>query len=149
MNIKFPKNKIRKNQSIKTILKSAWDYMSKVKRYEKLISGLCQCISCERWFKPEEMELGHFEHHSSSSNGYGTNRIDWDERGLGPQCNYCNHHPKGKIEAAKNWTRKMITKYGDSIIDELKAIKMMTFIISIDEAIQKRDSWKRRYKELK
>ncbi len=134
--------KLRKNQNAHTLLRQAWKYMSWVKRHEKLNSGFTRCYTCGRFIDPEEADLGHYEHHGMSSNGYGTNMIDWIEKGLRVQCKPCNHDPHRKIEAGKVFTRKLIQEYGDSIIDELKAYKKIFWKPSIDEALEKLNEWK-------
>jgi hypothetical protein len=45
--------------------------------------GICKCITCQREFKWNELDAGHFISRKEMS-------VRWDERNVAAQCQYCN-----------------------------------------------------------
>ena len=51
--------------------------------------GFCKCITCEREFKWNELDAGHFISRKEMS-------VRWDERNVAAQCQYCNRFRYGR-----------------------------------------------------
>jgi len=51
--------------------------------------GVCKCITCQREFKWDELDAGHFISRKEMS-------VRWDERNVKSQCHYCNRFRFGE-----------------------------------------------------
>ncbi len=51
--------------------------------------GICKCITCQREFKWNELDAGHFISRKEMS-------VRWDERNVAAQCQYCNRFRFGE-----------------------------------------------------
>jgi hypothetical protein len=51
--------------------------------------GICKCITCQREFKWNELDAGHFISRKEMS-------VRWDERNVAAQCQYCNRFRYGR-----------------------------------------------------
>lgn len=51
--------------------------------------GMCKCITCQREFKWDELDAGHFISRKEMS-------VRWDERNVAAQCQYCNRFRYGR-----------------------------------------------------
>lgn len=51
--------------------------------------GFCKCITCQREFKWNELDAGHFISRKEMS-------VRWDERNVAAQCQYCNRFRYGR-----------------------------------------------------
>ena len=72
--------------------------------------GYCQCVTCgtvRKW--NDQIHAGHFV--SGRGNG-----VLFDERGIHPQCSYCNDQLKGNQE---EYYQYMLANYSQEVIDEL------------------------------
>lgn len=69
-----------------------------------------KCFTCGVLKSIEELEAGHFYHNGN----------DFDERNLHAQCTRCNKYLSGN---GVEYYPKMLARYGQEVIDELKAKK--------------------------
>jgi hypothetical protein len=91
-----------------------------------------RCFTCNKVYPVDALEAGHFYHNGN----------DFDERNLHAQCTHCNHFLSGN---GVEYYPKMLSKYGQEVIDELKAKKrqiqkptlewLIKFILDIKEKI--------------
>lgn len=84
------------------------------------------------------MDAGHFVPGRSDS-------LLFDIRGVHPQCRRCNRFLQGAWVEYEQWMRK---KYGQRVIDELKAKKSQVKKYSIAELLALDKYWKDKLREL-
>lgn len=110
--------------SLKNLANTAWRLMSLwVRQSEADPNGYCRCVSCGKSAPWIEFDAGHFVH---AGNGGKQNPVSYDRRNIHPQCISCNrqgwkHYHPGQTTI--HYTRYMVREYGDSIVDQLEAIK--------------------------
>jgi hypothetical protein len=73
--------------------------------------GGANCISCGRWFRFEDLDAGHFIPMTSSA-------IRFDERNINAQCRSDNRFKGGE---RRNYYPAMVEKWGQAVVDELRA----------------------------
>jgi hypothetical protein len=89
-----------------------------VQKYARLrdcggMDGKANCISCNRLFKYEELDGGHFIPKTSSS-------VMFDERNINAQCRKCNRFLSGN---SRHYSKGMVKKYGQATVDELESLE--------------------------
>lgn len=67
------------------------------------------CITCGKWFKNEDLELGHF-----ISRRHLATR--WDEKNVHLQCHQCNRNLQGNLS---KYTAVILERYGKAVLLEL------------------------------
>lgn len=82
-------------------------------RYVRLVnsddSGMCRCVTCNRSFRWDDIDAGHYIGRRFISTRY-------DDRNVHPQCKYCNRFLEGLKD---EYALFLIKKYGKEILDEL------------------------------
>jgi hypothetical protein len=107
--------KRKKLPALKTLKNKAWVLMSeKVRNYSSDYKGHCSCVTCGTTKHYKEMHAGHFIHASKGS------LVSYDARNIHPQCPKCNTYQGGNLI---EYTLFIQDKYGNHVIDELKALK--------------------------
>lgn len=115
----------KKPKSLKNQAETAWRLMSEwTRRNEADSNGNCTCISCGRYGPYKEFDAGHFIH---AGHGGKQNPVSYDPRNVHAQCSHCNRQPGAKHRhpgtTTIRYTRYMVNRYGDGVIDQLEAIK--------------------------
>lgn len=109
---------------LSTLKKKAWELLSKAIRLEsRERDGLVSCVTCGRRKRWKEMQAGHFI-------SGRVNSILFDERGIHPQCSGCNCIHHGRVLEYRDY---MLQRYGEAVIDELRANKNIPRTFSADE----------------
>lgn len=95
-NIMFPKNKWIKNSRSKPVS----DLRKQINKLDKVFSeyirlrdanrdGICQCITCKRYFCWNDGDAGHYVQRDRLATRY-------DEKNVHAQCKYCNRFRSGE-----------------------------------------------------
>lgn len=100
-------------------------------------NGECQCVTCGKRYHWKEIQAGHFV--SGRSNG-----VLFDERGIHPQCVSCNMFRNGNQEA---YFQFMLSRFGQSVIDELLANRRKVVQFSRAELNAMRSGYRDRIKK--
>lgn len=120
----------------KTLRKKALDTLQKLVRVQAANdSGLCQCVSCRKWFHWKEMDGGHFISKSHSS--YWALR----EENVHPQCKGCNGYGMKFGTAANQYTLWMVDKYGREFVDLMESSKRTPIKIYKSDYLEMIDKW--------
>lgn len=72
-----------------------------------------RCISCGKRITPETSDCGHYVPRSHLA-------TRWHEKNCNAQCKVCNQMEYGNL---KGYTKGLMNKYGDGIIEELIQLK--------------------------
>jgi hypothetical protein len=125
---------VLKKPSLAKTKKKAWDAFSLWVRTADAKGEMNKCITCERLFHYKKLYAGHFipgRH----------NAILFDERGVHPQCYYCN------IIMGSNpikYYKYMLKHYGQEVIDELDKLSTTTVKYTVSDYLE----LEKYYKEL-
>lgn len=84
---------------------------------ESLLVACCSCGKVRPW---KSMDAGHFISRSSG----GSSGVYLDERNVHAQCRSCNRFKEGNKVEYYNF---MLKKYGQNIVDELRALDNKTY----------------------
>ena len=96
--------------------------------------GDCACCTCGRVYPYKKLQAGHFIPGR-------TNSILFDERGVYAQCYGCNC---GKQGNGVEFFRFMQKVQGESVIDELRALRNQTRKYTVDELEEMEATYKER-----
>lgn len=102
--------------------------------------GQVVCVTCgkvDAWNSGFSMQCGHFV--AGRSTG-----VLFDERNLHVQCNRCNVYLHGNQEA---YAAFMLSKYGQAVIDELRALRKQTVKLYRSDLLAMRQQYLDRIKE--
>lgn len=100
----------RGTMTYKKAKKLAWDSFSLWVRKSAIESdGLVSCVTCQIRKEYQKMQAGHFNPGRHTS-------ILFDERGVHPQCFFCNVMKKGM---PREYNAYMVKRYGQAVIDDL------------------------------
>ena len=102
-------------------------------------NGYCRCISCGAVHHWKEVDCGHYVNRSHMATRY-------DERNCNAQCRKCNRFDEGNNIG---YTKGLIAKYGDKVIDELYVKKYTISKMSKAEYEILIDHYKTEVKKLK
>ncbi len=114
-----------KKPTVKSAKKRAWNAFSRYIRLRDCLEttgwpDVGKCCTCGIEFPFEELEAGHFVAGRSK-------HILFDERGVHAQCGKCNHKkPFGLDGNPLEYYPFMVKKYGQEVVEELKANKHKT-----------------------
>ena len=89
-----------------------------IRTRDMLLYDTFLCCSCGNQKDKSQMNAGHY--HSAGHNG----AIEFDERNVNGQCIQCNNYLHGNLIG---YTRFMLNKYGQSVIDELEQKRNLPF----------------------
>lgn len=96
--------------------------------------GQCVCVTCGKvlaWSAGKRMQTGHFDH------GRSTAALLLEERGVAPQCAWCNNQRGG---ADRDYTLWMLAVRGKDTVERLaklkKTIRRFTFEELVDMKIE-------------
>lgn len=117
---------VLKKPSLSKAKKKAWDAFSLWTRLRDAKGEHNTCITCERTFHYKKLYAGHFipgRH----------NAILFDERGVHPQCYYCN-----MIMGSNpiKYYKYMLKRYGQEVIDELDKLSSTTVIYTVSDYLE-------------
>lgn len=84
-----------------------------IRRRDADHNGMVTCIACGKRFHWQEVDCGHFVPRQHLA-------VRWDERNAHPECRYCNRF---RVDHYIDYTDAMRAKYGDEVIDSLKAAR--------------------------
>ena len=122
-----------KKKTISQLKQKAWALFSEwIRRRYADWRGLVSCVTCgviKFWWQGD---AGHFEEGRNNS-------ILFDERGCHFQCKGCNGNlrigniSRNREEIKKAYEKFMLEKYGQKVIDEIRANKKETKQFSIQE----------------
>lgn len=106
--------------------------------------GFCVCVTCAKvlpWASSthaagEGMDTGHFLPSRRAS-------ILLEESNVAPQCQGCNKHRGGHLEAFMAWMRAV---RGQAVIDRLNELKLLKKTYEHEELVALRIEFKKRYK---
>ena len=112
--------KKKKKPSVSKLKKKLWKLFSLyIRQRDADYRGIATCVSCGKQKHWKEGDAGHFIDGRHNS-------ILFDPRNVNFQCKGCNgglmrgrEKPK---DVKKNYERFMIRKYGQAVVDELKAL---------------------------
>lgn len=76
-------------------------------------SGYVRCISCGKIIHWKESDCGHYVNRKHLS-------TRWNERNCNGQCRACNRFDEGNM---LGYTKGLVRKYGDGILNELDMLK--------------------------
>lgn len=102
-------------------------------------NGYCRCISCDAIHHWKDVDCGHYVNRSHMATRY-------DERNCNAQCRKCNRFDEGNNIG---YTKGLIAKYGDKVIDELYVKKYTISKMSKAEFEILIDHYKTEVKKLK
>ena len=102
-------------------------------------NGYCRCISCGAVHHWKDVDCGHYVNRSHMATRY-------DERNCNAQCRKCNRFDEGNNIG---YTKGLIAKYGDKVIDELYVKKYSISKMSKAEFEILIDHYKTEVKKLK
>lgn len=127
-NKKLPAKKIKYS----TLQDKADKAMSQYIRQKYAVDGYCECVSCRRWFKWEEMDCGHFIPKKRAA------ILRYVEENIAPECRGCNRFDEAHLIGYYEW---MLEMYGKDKIDELrkeakKTLSQSQKYILAEEAIE-------------
>lgn len=107
----------KRKASLSTLREKAWKTFSAfIRQKHANHAGECACVTCGTWRPWQELHAGHFVHASRQS------PLSYDERNVHPQCPQCNYYGMQGL-AMINYTQFIIGKYGEAVVEELKAMK--------------------------
>jgi hypothetical protein len=86
--------------------------------------GYLMCISCGKLVHWKEADAGHYVNRAHMSTRF-------DEKNVNGQCRFCNRFREGEM---LGYTKGLIKKYGEGILDELQLKKNQTSKITDFEA---------------
>jgi len=95
-----------------------------------------KCISCNHVGYWQEMDAGHYVPRTAGLSLY------FDERNVNSQCQSCNRFRHGNLS---QYALGLISKYGDTILQELDEKRKVTKKYSKDEYINMFDDYKNRF----
>lgn len=101
--------------------------------------GYIRCISCGKLVFWKEADAGHYINRAHMSTRY-------DELNVHAQCRHCNRFREGNM---LGYTRSLIRKYGQDVLDKLQIKKNQTSKISDFEAEKLIEYYKQQIKKLK
>lgn len=140
-------NTVPKKATIKSAKAAAWRQFSHYIRLRDCYattgdSYRGRCCTCNLEFDFSELEAGHFVPGRSRY-------VLFEERGVHAQCGKCNHKkPFGLDGNLLEYYPFMVKKYGQEVIDELKANKHKTGNWSIPELQDLEELYKHKTNEL-
>ena len=102
-------------------------------------NGYCRCISCGAVHHWRDVDCGHYVNRSHMATRF-------DERNCNAQCRKCNRFDEGNNIG---YTKGLIAKYGDKVIDELYVKKYSISKMSKAEFEILIDHYKNEVKKLK
>jgi hypothetical protein len=101
----------KKAVKLSTLQAKADSLMSLYVRQKFAKDGYCECVSCKRHFRWQDMDCGHFIPKSRGAS------IRWVEENVAPECQGCNRFDEGHLIGFYEW---MLGWYGKDTIDRLK-----------------------------
>lgn len=108
---------MKKKPKLHNVALKAWKLQSEIIRLGAADhTGHVNCVTCGDWLNWKEVHAGHFIHISKQ------HPLSYDDRNIHPQCIRCNYYG-AKGMASIEYTVWMIKKYGNNIVEELKARK--------------------------
>ncbi len=113
------KDKPVKLKSVSYYKKKLWKLISLfIRRRDADENGMVKCCSCDRWLHWKQGDAGHFIDGRH-------NAIVYDIRQIHFQCKPCNggfsNQKYNKEEVKANYEVFMVKRYGQEVVDELKA----------------------------
>lgn len=102
-------------------------------------SGFVRCISCGKIIHWKESDCGHYVNRKHLS-------TRWNERNCNGQCRACNRFDEGNM---LGYTKGLVRKYGDGILNELDMLKHQVSKMSDFEGKLLIKHYKGKVKELK
>lgn len=102
---------------------------------------LCKCVTCSTIKIWPRMDAGHFIPRGSR----GQSGVYFHEKNIHCQCSDCNGFKEGNTLAYLDF---MVAKYGQSVVDELRALDAMVKSYSAFELMGFELMYKQMYKEL-
>ncbi len=103
-----------------------------------LLVKCCTCSTIKIW---PRMDAGHFIPRGSR----GQSGVYFDERNINAQCGECNKYREGNTLAYREF---MIQKYGQDVVDELRALDLMVKSYNVFELMKIELMYKAMYVEL-
>ena len=101
-------------------------------------NGICRCICCGKRQYWKEVDCGHYVNRKHMSTRY-------NEKNCNAQCRSCNRFDEGNMI---EYTRGIVKKYGESVLDELLVLKHQTSKFSVFEMEILIEEYKKKVKEL-
>lgn len=102
-------------------------------------SGYVRCISCGKIIHWKESDCGHYVNRKHLS-------TRWNERNCNGQCRSCNRFDEGNM---LGYTRGLIKKYGEGVLNELDMLKHQVSKMTEFEGRLLIKHYKKKVKELK
>ena len=124
-------------KSVSKLKKKAWKYFSKYIRLKNSKNGYCQCITCGKQCRVEEMNAGHYKHGN-------TKPTYFDERNVHPQCVSCNMYRSGNLD---QYALYLEGRYGEGILQTLDRISKGP-VFKKDQLINIAEEYKEKLKYL-
>lgn len=129
---------MRKNLTLKTAKKKAWDAFSKYIRLKYSENGYCKCITCGKRMHWKDAQAGH-------GIPGRTNGILFLEEIVRPQCIGCNTFQGGRLDVYIPYLIDMYTRNG---YDEFIRLKHMPLKFTIDELTEWATEWEAKAREM-
>lgn len=86
-----------------------WTLMSKwIRSKDANFQGYARCYTCKKLFQWQELHCGHWKH----------GKLDFDERNLRSQCNFCNTYKGGMLDV---YTLNLVKENGLEWVEKLKS----------------------------
>jgi len=101
-------------------------------------NGICRCISCGKPIYWKELDNGHYVNRKHMSTRF-------NEKNCNAQCIKCNRFDEGNM---LGYTKGLIKKYGEGVLDELEVLKYQTSKMSVFEMEVLIDEYNKQVKEL-
>ena len=102
---------------------------------------LCKCVTCNTIKSWPRLDAGHFIPRGSR----GQSGVYFDERNIHAQCGSCNAYQQGNTLV---YLEFMQAKYGQPVVDELRALDLMVKSYSAYELMKYEILYKQLYGEL-
>ncbi len=124
---------------ITTHRKKAWKWFSKyIRKKDANFDGYVSCITCGTKKKWKNMDAGHFIH--------GVSKMTYfEENNVHPQCQRCNKWLNGNL---REYTLKMIDKYGRDEVERLKKLSHSKKTWNKGRLKELEEEYKQKFKDL-